>query len=557
MRLSVLIGVSIGVAASVRAQGGVDPSKPQISLPQILVQGVVLDKDSREPVPGAQVSTTLMPGPTPGSVTVSGGATSGASGEFQMRLNQSPNLNLVAQAPHYQRGQALVRGITLGQSSVYIEITLVRLQSLGGVLVDDETRKPIAGLAVELIAKGNSTDVMGLGTLPRGTKTVSGTDGRFSFPELPRDEYFLRISDKPEPLIGDIPAKDLEGDGRDKALEPPEGALSYGTIVYPGRNADIPNGPGITVGATPVDVGEIRLTRNRLQSLSGLVAPCEDGAKIHINLTRPSDIPVLGPLTTRDLTCGEGFQLLNLPDGSYTVTAMQGFPQRRWVSQSIDAHTRSPLRLTLNAFVSVEISVEVEGAPPDAMPPAVRFAFEAENQAAKVDAPAVLASGIFEATLYPGERYGLSAAMPAKYYVRRMTYNGSTLPDASGFAASTAPISQLTVVLSDKAATVEVRLTYGGSPPKDRPMVILLRDGMNFTEFNPNSLRNMRPANGTGALSFAGLAPGTYRAAIVAPDQPLPTTKAAFQAMLADASRQSMPVTVDEGQTATITWDVP
>jgi hypothetical protein len=555
MRLSVLVAVLIVIAAGLHAQDGVDPSKPQISLPQILIQGVVLDKDSREPVPGARVSTTAMPGSSPGSILVSGGATSGASGEFQMRLNQSSNLILMAQAPHYQGGTALVRGITADQSSVFVEIPLVRLQSLDGVLVDDATRKPIPGLAVELI--GNSADPMGLGALPRGTKTVSGPDGRFSFPELPRDEYFLRISDGPALSIGEIPAKQLEGDGRDKALEPPEGALSYGTIVYPGRNADVPSEPGITLGATPVDLGEIRLTRSKLQSLSGLVAPCEEGASIQINLSRPSAQAVLGLLTTRDITCGDGFQLLNLPDGTLTLTAIQGFPQRRWVSQSIDAHTRSPVRLTLNAFVSVQIGVEVEGATTEPLPENLRFTLTPENRAVKVDSPAMLRPGAFEATLYPGERYRLSAQVGPKYYVKRATYNGSTLPDVFGFTASTAPISLLAVVLSDKAAAIEVDLTSGGKPLKDRPQVILLRDGMSFAEFNPNSLRNMRPANSSGTLSFGGLAPGTYRAAIASPDRPLPTTEALFQAMLADVSRQSPPVTVDEGQTATITWDLP
>ena len=57
--------------------------------------------------------------------------------------------------------------------------------------------------------------------------------------------------------------------------------------------------------------------------------------------------------------------------------------------------------------------------------------------------------------------------------------------------------------------------------------------------------------------SFEGLSPGTYRAMRVLPQQPLPTTEALFQAALADASRQSMSVIVDEGQTATITWDLP
>ncbi len=545
MRLFVLTAM---IAGEIYAQDA--PPSPDPSKPILVVQGVVLDQDSRVPVPAARVSTTLAPGQSPGSIVVSGGATSGPSGEFQLLLNGAGNLTIVAQAPHYQIGRASVRDVTAGQSSVFVEVPVVRLQSLDGVLVDDETRKPIAGLAVELI--GNSTDSIGLGALAQGTKAVSGPDGRFAIPDVARGEYFLRIVDQPAASIGAIPAKELEGDGRDKALEPSAGVLSYGTVVWPGRNADVPNEPGITVGPTPVDLGEIRLTKSKLLGLSALVAPCEDGASIQINLSRPSAQP-LPLLTTRDITCGDGFQLLNLPDGTFTITAIQGFPQRRWASQSIDARARSPLRLALNAFVAVQISAQVEGATSDAAPPGVRFTLEPENRAAKVDAPATLPSGIFEATLYPGERYALTAQTGPKYYVKRLAYNGSGLPDVSGFTASTAPISQLTVTLSN-AATIAVHLTEGGHPSKERIPMGLLRDGMTFAEFRKQFLRALDPS---GAMTFTGLAPGTYRAVRTSPDQPQPTTEALFKAMLADSSRLSSPVTVDEGQTATITWDLP
>ncbi len=519
----------------------------------------MVDKDSHAPVAGAEVSVTItsFPSATPASPRVGNGSTtSGSGGDFQIRLNQGDNLNVTVQAAHYQPGRALLRGITPDQSSVFVEVPMIRQQSLGGVLVDDEARKPIGGLTVELLAPRpdliGATDI-----LVQGLKAISRADGGFSFPDVPRGEYFLRISDKPEPAIGEIPAKELAGDGRDKALEPPEGALSYGTVIWPGRNADIPSGPAITVGATPVDAGEIRLNRNRLQNLSGLVAPCEAGASIQINLSRPSADSARGLLATRDLICGDGFQLLNLPEGSFTATAIQGFPQRRWASQAVDAHTRNPLRLTLAAFVAVQISLEVEGAITEPLPENVRFTFTPDNRAVKVDSPSQLRPGAYEATLYPGEHYSISAAMPPKYYLKRVTYDGSTLPNLWEFTASAAPVSQLRVVLSDKAAAVEVHLTSGGNPPRDRPSVILLKDGISFTEFFRDLQRYMRPVSNAGGISFVGLVPGTYRAVRTAPDQPLPTTEPLFQAMLTDASRQSMPVTVDEGQTATITWDIP
>ncbi len=534
--LAVVAALSVRMfAQDVVLPPGMVPSAPDPSKPMILVQGVVLDKDTREPIAGAQVS---------------GGAKTGPGGDFQLRTNPIQRLSVFAQADHYQAGSATVQ-ITADQAPVYVEVLLAHLQSLRGALVDDETRKPIAGLQVELVLMpGAAMDVMG-----RMTRAVSAEDGSFLFPELPRGEYFLRISDKPAIAIEEIPAKDLEGDGRDKALEPPEGAASYGTIVWPGRNADMPSTPGITLGSSAVDVGEIRLSRNKLTNLTGLAAPCEEGASLQVMVSRPSVAAALGLLTTRDLTCGDGFRLLNLPDGTMNLTALQGFPQRRWVSQSIDSRSRSPVRLTLNAFVTVEISVEVEDGRLEDLPPNLRVALSSSNTAIKVDNPAMLRPGAFEATLYPGEQYFLSVQAGPQYYLKRATYNASELTDLSSFTASTAGVSQLNLVLSNHAASVEVHVTHNGKPPAARPAIFLLKDGMSVEGFR-RQLPRMPLVSGDG-LVFTGLAPGTYRVAGASPEGVLPTTEALFDAMLKDPSRQSMPVTVDEGQTATINWDIP
>jgi hypothetical protein len=131
--------------------------------------------------------------------------------------------------------------------------------------------------------------------------------------------------------------------------------------------------------------------------------------------------------------------------------------------------------------------------------------------------------------------------------------NVTSLPGASAFTASIALISQLRVVLAN-AAVIAVHLTEGGNPSKNRIPVVLLGDGMSFAEFRKQIIFASDPS---GATTFGGLAPGTYRAVRSGPDQPQPTSEALFQAMLADASRLSAPVTVEEGQTATINWDLP
>ena len=527
------------------------------SKPTVLVRGTVIDRDSHVPIPGAIVTTAQPVTLSPSEIVQSGpGAmTAGPGGEFQLQAKAGDTLTLSARSAGYQLPALVVQKIAVGDTTVSVEIPLVKLQSLRGVLVDDETRKPISGLGVELIAYSGGLEI---GMMPGKMKTTSYADGSFFFNDIQIGEYYLRITDRPSPVVVEIPAKALEGDGRDKALETPQGAVSYGTIVWPGNNADVPTVPGIKIDGAPVDLGEIRLSKTRLRNLSGLAGPCEEGANVQITLSRPASSPAIGMLATNDIKCGGGYQLLNLPDATMAVSAVQGFPQRRWVSQSIDARARGPLRLTLASLVTLQISVEVEEGSVEDLPPGFRIGLERGSRAVQTESPVMLRPGAFEATLYPGERYWISAQAGPKFYLKRLVFNGSTLPELTGFTASTASLSQLTVVLSKHPATLDVHFSEGGTA-KSVAQVFLLPDGVSFAEFQRhlNPAGWMRTTDSSGGASFTGLAPGTYRAGRVLPGKPLPTTEPLFRAMLADASQLSSSVTVDEGQAARIDWDVP
>ena len=511
-------------------------ARPEANIPEVVVVGTVVDKDSHAAVPGASVSVS--------GFYDNDSATSGGSGEFQFRLATTGPLTVSVRAAGYQRQEVRV-AIATGQESVRVDLPIAKLQSIVGTVVDDETRKPIPGLQVSAVdPHGNSV-----------TSAPTGPDGSFFLRDLPQGEYFLRIADKPEASIQSIPAKALEGVGRDKALKVPEGASSYGTIVWPGKNADIPMIPGIQVGNAPADFGEIRLTKTKLQNLSGTIAPCEEGASLQLSFSRP--VTDAGSPTwqgRRDITCGDGFQILNIPDGTFTLSAVQGFPQRRWASQKIDAHTHGPLQLNLAPLVKVQISLAVEDGKTDDLPPNLRVVLYCDDRSLKIDAPAMLGPGEFEALLYPGERYTVGAPYGTKYFLKRLAYNGAELQDLSGFAASGAALSHLEMVLSPHGATVNVRIPRSAT---DAPVTMrLVRDGMSFGEFRTGTFPqvvHVEPNESTHI--FAGLHPGTYRA--IRDSENPPKDEASFRAMLADVSVQSSPVTVDEGQTATITWDLP
>ncbi len=552
MRLILLIAVGAGLIQAQNQPVGPDPARPILA-----IQGAVVDKDSHEPIPGASV-TVMASGPNGPSVDYRGtfaDAKTGSSGDFRTEVNTADSFTVSAQARGYEHGQTRVANLAPGQSTVYVEVALTKHESVSGALVDDDTREPIAGVDIELIA--HRADLPGLDLTMSVAKTVSMPDGTFTIADVPRGEYVLRLTAKPSPAIAEIPAKDLEGDNREKALAAPEGTASYGTIVWPGRNADLPVVPGVRVGAAPLDLGAIRLTKNKLRNVTGLVAPCEEGSTVEVKLARKTADPYPDVVATREITCGSGFRILNIPDGTFTLTAMQGFPQRRWVSQTIDAHVPSLLRLNLAAFVKVQISMEIDGAAVNDVPSSVRLNLDPENRSVKVDAPVMLRPGSFEATLYPGERYLLSPQLPKKYYVKRVSYDGASLPDVSAFTASVAPLSQLSIVLSDQAGSIKVTVTSGGNPPKSQPAIVVWRDGMTFAEFSRRFMTFFRPAAADGTAVFEGLTPGGYHVAIVSDGRPLPTTESSFQALSADSSRPSTTVTVDEGQTANVMIEIP
>jgi len=422
-----------------------------------------------------------------------------------------------------------------------------RMLSLTGRLVDDETREPIAGVQVSLVSYPRG---MGMPASRYQDRAVTDADGRFLIKDLFPVDAALRISAPPAATIREIPAKELAGDNRDKALELPPGVESYGSSQWP-----LGDNETIKISNAPVDLGEIRLKKTKLHNLSALVGPCEDGARITVTLSHSAISPLTSPLAIEDIPCGSGFQIQNIPDGTFTLYAAQESPQRRWVSQTVDGLMRSPLRLNLAAFVSVEIGVEVEGGKLEDLPSGLKLSLTPQNPAVKSDPPEQVSAGAYKAMLYPDERYSIDAQVPPSFYIKRVMYGGAGQPDAFGFTSSTAPVSQLGIILSNHAASVHVHVTSGGNPRSS--VVILIRDGITAADLSKRFRQYLRSADASGNAQFAGLSPGTYRAAMPDLSKGIPGSEEAVQALLNDLSRQSSPVTVDEGQTAVVNFDLP
>jgi hypothetical protein len=500
------------------------------------IQGVVLEKGSRSPIAGATINLSIINNPAPQPVLLN--ATTDNGGRFTVDVPGGSAFNLIVSATGYQGYQQ--REPPAGQNDLFIEVTLDRLAEIRGQLVDDETRKPIAGVNLALVRADILTISMSPMGVPVGTTTPD--DGSFAFKNLTRGDYYLRLESQPKILIQEIPGKDLAAETRDKALEVPEPAEGYGIVLWPGEDASAPRAPPLKVTSDVLDVGEIRLRRYRLHNLSGVLGACKEGAGLQV-LLLGKNVAATVRLADLDTACGNGFRILNLPEGSFTLIA-QGGPPRLFVSEAISGNTRGPLLVNVASAVSVQMLIEVEDVPRTNLPEDlqyVRIALTPENAPVKIDAPDKVSPGEYEAHLFGNERYRMSVIPPPAYYLKRLSYNGVDSDDLTGFTAVPGALSTLQLVMSNHPGAIDVQAP-------NRTSVYLLKEGAKFGDLQLG--RTFQPVGASGRVRFAGLSPGRYRAYLA--DGSVPLSQSGL-----DEMPHSETLTVEEGQTSSVTLEAP
>ena len=500
--------------------------------PQLVpIQGVVLDKASRTPIAGARVSAVAVNTGVPAVLN----GTTDSGGVFALSVPGGAVFSLEVSAAGYQGFQQ--NQPAPGHKSVFLEVTMNRLADIRGRLVDDETRKPVAGVSMALVPP----DQRVIWTTPMGMQDRATTqdDGSFQFTNLHQGDYYLRIQGNPMATMQEIPAKDLAGDGREKALQVPEPSEGYGIVMWPSDDADASTTQPLKVTSDVVDVGDIRLRRYKLHNLSGVLGLCEEGANLQVLLLAKNGQGSVR-LADLDTKCGSGFRIVNLSNGTFTLVA-QGGPPRLFTSEVIDGETRGPLVLNVLPSVSVQIAIEVEGVDRTDFPgdlKRVNIGLTPENAPVKIDPPDQIAPDEYEAQVFGNERYRLSVTPPPVYYLKKLSYNGVDSADLTGFTA-TQERSLLRLTLSNHPGVVEVQAPV-------RSMVILWKEGAKVTDGSIGDRRINQPVGADGKVRFAGLSPGRYRAFLA--DGSLPFSQAGIE----EGLRHSTAVTVEEGQTASV-----
>lgn len=511
----------------------------------VVVSGTVIDKDDGTPVPNARIFVSSFSGAAnPGLA----GTQTDSTGRFELRVRPG-RISITAAAPGYNgpaQGQSLA--LENGQQRATVDIKLQKLGSVKGVVVDAESGSPIGNVAVYAGARHAYELVTADGPVSPRKPPVARVDGGFSIGNLTDAEFFLRIVTGPEASIETIPAKDLAGDARDKALEAPEGAMGYGDIFWPGGTGDIPDARGLKVTSGTLDVGEVRIEKRKLHTITGVVNGCDPGVSLLMTFA-PSGRR--DKTLTHDLVCGEGFRILNYPDGSYTLSIVQGGPPRRFAFQTVDSATRGPIVLAVNPTQTVRIDTQLEGVAQDDLPAdlqGLRIEVKPETAPVRISLPSKTLEGTFEVELFSGIRYVVTTRVPPKYYLKKLNYNGADLPDVNGF---TSYGGALHLVFSDHPGALEVKVDSSASSN----YVFAVPEGTDYATVIATGLGSIRQvvnetASTSGTLQLQGLAAGSYR--VFLSQAPTPS-----QDSYEDLLRHATSVRIGEGQTASVTIQAP
>lgn len=536
----------------------------------ITVHGVVRDKSTGAPLPGARVG---IAGPTGGehsAYTSEGGATfttSNAMGEYALACPRpdparQPALHLFATADGYATpairwtpARSIPVVLRTGENDYTQDLFLVKLSTLAGVIVDDESRQPLSGIQVQLtVAEGFA------GRLIYGNAGVAmtGSRGDFSFGGLLPGRYVLYAGDKERRFTLQAIASRAQAD---EIVNQRGGVTArYGPLYWQGALFRSDATFLLLNGGERIELGQMRIRKTPRRVLAGTAdgASCEPGEKIMVALTDAWGAAYSGEL---GVPCGGYFSVSN-------VSANHELRLWSWkaLGNKVAALSVQPFFDTASGLILVSPApgvpvhgrVVLEGIEREPLPPALRKVRVwlrpdprppvVERHWSEVDA-----TGWFPAVAYLGLGYAADVSgLPEGYCVKKVlmddeeTAPGNELRLRPGLAAHS-----LTIVVSARPAALQVTIP-GREESWRNATIVAVREDL-AVDKRPRRVLKLTPGAG-GVATQGGLAPGYYLVAAVSAERVEDIEEpGGLDRILAGAKR----VTVDEGRTVSVEVAAP
>jgi hypothetical protein len=480
------------------------------------IRGKVLEPGTDQPVAGAEVTVQTRPGGNGPRINGGWQAASGpkaiadASGAFRLALEK----------PGDYRVEAKLEGFSIaetGSARNYAEITLSKEKPsaearlylsrpgrISGTVVDDLTRKPVAGVRVHAILKR-----VPFGFLPgAGPQATTGADGRFTVTDLAPGEYAIEVGPQADG------AKRVRATFTEKEAEAtPE---DYEDTFWPGGHGPeaalpvtIASGAALDIGALPVKQVPYYNVRVRIP-----ISRCQAGDKIGVG----ESIIDGGRMSIHGLAsvpCSKEILVAGFKAGSYRLTLdIASEDAGNDGSASVPFSIRDEnISITAPLLPSVTVDGAIalaEGAkPPDYAK--IKVGLNAvDRRATRLTGPvAPEPDGKFslEGIRQLDHTISISGIAPS-HYVKEIRYNGIRLPGSTVPVGDAAPARALTILLDDKPGSILGVVNKDGKPLPNAN-VIAVQPPVNADTMMTSPARGRTDAN--GRFQISGLRPGEYR----------------------------------------------
>jgi Carboxypeptidase regulatory-like domain len=487
------------------------------------ITGKVIDAATLQPIPKVHVgSNTGGPsGPFVGVLTGSDGSYSledVPAGAIQMIVNLN-GYKLIAEPAERGESFRLAAGETIRR-----DFAMHPQGRIYGRLVDRDTGKGIMGHTVSAVHKETGPGRTGYSfNIPR----PDGQKGdEFSIAGLDPSDYILQIDSNEEPVFV------FPGD----AMPKPAPRTCYGQSWYPDvARMDL---------AVPIHIGEgenrkveISLHSRETHSISGTLAVPHDWAEqsVTFSLQRNGRIGPMGIMPRPG-----AYRIDNLTPGSYVLGltggkpadalrdlrnyalaepdgGVQGKPAAKGVGdyafEVADADIDN-FDIALKPYAGVRGEVRMLEKDAKLPPKFAVMLMPASDFLANVMIRAMVVEDgrLLEEGLRPGEYWPRLINLPKGYAVAQVLFEG--LSTRNSAIALNGPDSPLTFVLTSRPGTITGVVRNSEQNPAPGVDVVLLPDPFPL-KIDPAFIRTQKSAE-DGSIAFVDLAPGKYRALVLA-----------------------------------------
>lgn len=469
-------------------------------VPPLTVSGQVRDAATTLPVPNAYV--TLTPGrgikfpPEPAPLN----CRTGADGRYAITVPGAGLYVLYAEAEGFVAGPDLPHYFGL-KTSRTIDVTLRRPADLSGTVVDDTTRRPIAGISVQPLSVRYAEGKRVL--TPVGEPAVTSGSGLFFLRGLTPGSYLLELrSPAAEERIEVTP----EAPAHEPAPE-----MAYRRLRWP--SDDDGSQPLQLQPGDRLELPAIRLAKGPVYAVYGRLDDpgCQGRGRYALSVaSRMGSTYFLRKGI--ETACAAHFLVRNLAPDLYDVAASafgaeQTSRARAFAlvlitnrSAGTDLVFASPLRLAGQLRLPERF--------PDPLPPAITAV--PVRGLSPVDARAVPGpGGAFHFEVMSGSSYRVQVfGLRPPFYVSGIDYAGRTSREAIFTAGSGAGTEPLLVVVSGDAGSLTGKVTERDDPAPAATVIAVAWPVTTQLDFPVH----LTTASGEdGAYALAGVPPGDYR----------------------------------------------